>query len=123
MTNPNATQYEPRHEYDEACRDCRNNWAHTESDHDEAVRLEAEELRIEAEAEAEAKDQRVKDRLLWLIAELDNIGYDNTDLLPVLLKFLRDREDADGDSEGYHPNQEMSILGAFERQFGKESRS
>jgi len=60
-----------------------------------------------------------EDKLRWLLEELENIDYENPDLLPVLLKYLSDHEDADGDSEGYYPNQEMSILGAFERKFGR----
>ena len=49
-----------------------------------------------------------------LLEHLADIGYDEPDLLEVLGDFLKDRADADGDSEGFYPNREMQILNYLE---------
>ena len=58
--------------------------------------------------------------LAWLRDEMDCHGSEipGVDTVAGILRELEDRQDADGDSEGYHPNSEMQIIGDFNRRFG-----
>jgi hypothetical protein len=66
---------------------------------------------------------RTGTKLAWLREELDfhDIAYPSTTLAGILRE-LDDRQDADGDSEGYYPNTEMQILGDYEQKFGRVER-